>query len=105
MPFVPLHSTHSAGGRVSAGCASSASVKLENLWRRRIRNSDISWYANYVTPLAVRFLITSKGERGTCLLAEAYAWTGVEGEEYEGVGDEVFAQSVVDEAVWVEFVG
>ena len=47
VPFDPWHLDHSGGGWDSAGCASSASVKLENLWKRRMKNNDISWYANW----------------------------------------------------------
>ena len=36
------------------------------------------------------------------LLAEAYTRASVEGEEDEGIGNEVFLDSVVNEAVWVK---
>lgn len=39
------------------------------------------------------------------LLAKADARSGVEGEEDERVGREVFVESVVDEAVWVKLFG
>jgi len=39
------------------------------------------------------------------LLSEANARSGVEGEEYEGVWDQVLVQALVQKTVWVEFEG